>query len=95
MSNEIHGFCDERFQPLKEAFAANFEDGLELGASLCLMEHGRPVVDLWGGWANLRRTRPWEADTVVVVASARVRAGRQRPRHGARGAQPSRRGSRL
>ncbi|HXQ10814.1 MAG TPA: serine hydrolase domain-containing protein [Caulobacteraceae bacterium] len=69
MSSEIQGICDERFQPLKDAFVANFEDGLELGASLCLMERGRPVVDLWAGWANFRRTRPWEADTIVGIAS--------------------------
>jgi CubicO group peptidase (beta-lactamase class C family) len=30
---------------------------------------GRVVVDLWGGWADERHTRPWREDTVVDVFS--------------------------
>jgi CubicO group peptidase (beta-lactamase class C family) len=30
---------------------------------------GRTVVDLWGGWADAARSRPWERDTIVLVAS--------------------------
>ena len=69
MSVEISGFCDERCRPLEEAFAANFADGLELGASLALMHHGRPLLDIWAGHANAKRTRPWEKDTIVLLAS--------------------------
>jgi hypothetical protein len=32
MTIEIHGFCEERFAPFKDAFAANFAAGQELGA---------------------------------------------------------------
>jgi len=42
----INGFCDERFLPLKHAFRANFDAGLELGASLALAHRGKIVVDL-------------------------------------------------
>jgi len=66
---EIHGFCDERFEPLKDAFVANFDAGLELGASLALTHQGRTVVDLWAGWADPEQTRPWEKDTIVSVTS--------------------------
>ena len=59
------GFCDPRFQSLKDAFVANFEAGLELGASLALTYRGRTVVDLWGGFADAAKTRPWEKDTIV------------------------------
>ena len=69
MTVEISGFCEERFAPLKEAFRSNFDDGLELGASLALTHGGRMVVDLWAGWANPRQTRPWEKDTIVCVFS--------------------------
>jgi CubicO group peptidase (beta-lactamase class C family) len=69
MSVEIHGFCDERFQPLKEAFAANFEDGQEVGASIALLVRGEPLVDLWAGWADRSRTRRWERDTLAPVTS--------------------------
>ncbi len=69
MTVEIHGFCDERFKPMKEAFAANFEAGLELGASLAVTHQGRAVVDIWAGWADPERTRPWAEDTLVRVYS--------------------------
>ncbi len=69
MSVEIHGFCDERFQPLKDAFVANFDAGLELGASVAATWRGHPVVDLWAGWADVAETRAWDRDTVVPVAS--------------------------
>ena len=69
MTTQIHGVCDQRFQPLKDAFQANFDTGLELGASLALTYQGKTVVDLWAGWADLERTRPWERDTLVRVCS--------------------------
>lgn len=31
---------------------------------------GRTVVDEWGGWADVERTRPWRADTLVNAYSA-------------------------
>jgi len=44
----ISGFCDEELLPVKEAFADNFEQGLEVGASLAVTIDGKYVVDLWG-----------------------------------------------
>ncbi len=32
--NDIQGYCDDRFLPLRDAFVANFAEDLELGASL-------------------------------------------------------------
>ncbi|HUO11467.1 MAG TPA: serine hydrolase domain-containing protein, partial [Caulobacteraceae bacterium] len=69
MSAQLHGFSDERFLPLRDAFAANFEDGLEVGASLCVTLHGETVVDLWAGWADVAQTRPWEKDAIAPVSS--------------------------
>jgi CubicO group peptidase (beta-lactamase class C family) len=66
---EIAGFCEPRFQPLKDALRANFDEGLEVGASLALTHEGRTVVDLWGGHADWGRTLPWERDTIVQVYS--------------------------
>jgi CubicO group peptidase (beta-lactamase class C family) len=70
VSVAIHGFCDERFAPLKEAFAANFDEGLEVGASLAAAHQGKPVVDLWAGHADWARTKPWQKDTIVQLFSA-------------------------
>ncbi len=36
MSVRICGFCDKRFELLRDAFRANFDDGLDIGASLAL-----------------------------------------------------------
>ncbi|MCZ6870926.1 MAG: serine hydrolase, partial [Gammaproteobacteria bacterium] len=66
---EIQGFCDRKYQPVKEAFTANFRQGLEVGASLCVTEGGKTVVDLWAGHAHEDRTRPWQEDTIVIVYS--------------------------
>ncbi|MET9592285.1 serine hydrolase domain-containing protein [Streptomyces sp. NPDC006516] len=66
---QIHGHCDDRFAAVRDAFAANFAERDELGAAVTVLLDGIPVVDLWGGWADGDRSRPWERDTVVNVWS--------------------------
>src|SRR5579863_5574512 len=63
------GFTQDKFAAAKAAFEANFESGADLGASFCATVNGETVVDLWGGWADEARTRPWEKDTIVNVYS--------------------------
>jgi len=65
----IEGTCDPRFARVREAFAENFRRDGELGAAVAVTLHGRPVVDLWGGWRDAARTRPWQADTIVCMMS--------------------------
>jgi CubicO group peptidase (beta-lactamase class C family) len=65
----IHGSCDARFAPVREALEENLRSRGELGAAVAICLEGRPVVDLWAGWADERRTRPWERDTLVAVFS--------------------------
>ena len=66
---EVHGNCDPRFERVREAFAKNFDDGLDAGASVAVTLKGEMVVDLWGGVANDDGTRAWERDTIVNVYS--------------------------
>ena len=66
---EIHGDCDPKFGLVREAFEDNFKNDLELGAAVAVTVDGRPVVDLWAGFADPERTRPWERDTLVNVYS--------------------------
>ncbi len=66
---EIHGHCDERFAGLCDALAANFREHGELGAAVAVTVQGEPVVDIWAGWADRARTRPWRRDTLVDVFS--------------------------
>lgn len=65
---EVDGTCDPAFGAVRDAFAANFAIG-ELGAACTVAIDGRVVVDLWGGWADTERTRPWAHDTLVNAYS--------------------------
>jgi CubicO group peptidase (beta-lactamase class C family) len=66
----IDGNCDPRFAPVRAAFADNFESRGDVGAAVAVTIDGKPVVDLWGGYADKARTRPWTRDTIVNVYSA-------------------------
>jgi CubicO group peptidase (beta-lactamase class C family) len=65
----IEGECAPRFAAVRDAFAANFDAGREVGASFAATLDGEPIVDLWGGHADAARSRPWERDTIVNVFS--------------------------
>src|SRR4051794_31461588 len=65
---DIHGHCDPRFQNVRTEFERNFRERGEVGASVCVLADGRPVVDLWGGAAD-RHGRPWQRDTLGLVWS--------------------------
>ncbi|MFF1836358.1 serine hydrolase domain-containing protein [Streptomyces sp. NPDC058231] len=66
---QIQGHCDDRFSGVRDAFAENFRERDELGAAVTVLVDGEPVADLWGGWADTARTRPWERETLVNVWS--------------------------
>jgi CubicO group peptidase (beta-lactamase class C family) len=65
----VSGFSDPKFQRAAEAFQRNFDTDADVGASFCATIEGEVVVDLWGGFADEARTRPWEKDTIVNVYS--------------------------
>lgn len=66
---DIKGYCDDRLANVRDAFQINFRDRGEVGAAVCVMLDGEPVVDLWGGVADVETDRPWDENTVVVVMS--------------------------
>ncbi len=66
---EIHGHCDPRFMGVRDVFAAAFERGDELGASVCVTLEGESVVDLHAGFRDEARTEPWQRDSLVNVFS--------------------------
>lgn len=67
---EIRGECRAGYEAVREAFAENFELRGEVGAACCVYHRGTPVVDLWGGFADAARRRPWQRDTLQLVFSA-------------------------
>src|SRR5687767_11507107 len=58
------GRCDTRLQPVADAFAANFSDGLEVGAACAVVLDGHVVVDIWDGAAR-RDGAAWTESTLV------------------------------
>jgi len=57
------------FEPVLDAFVANFARGEETGSAVAVFRHGRKVVDLWGGYRDAACTLPWRRDTIVNTMS--------------------------
>jgi len=60
----------EEFTPVFEAFKANFEEGLELGAQFCAYQHGELLIDLKGGCAERQKKTPVAETTLFPVYSS-------------------------
>jgi CubicO group peptidase (beta-lactamase class C family) len=65
----VRGHCDARFARVREIFEESFARGDELGAGVAFVLDGETVVDLWGGWCDAARRRPWRRDTIANVYS--------------------------
>jgi CubicO group peptidase (beta-lactamase class C family) len=61
----VVGTCDPRFTLVKEEFTRNFAERGEVGAAVCVLVDGAPVVDLAGGWADPDTETPFGLDTLV------------------------------
>ena len=66
----VQGEVAPGFERVADTFRENFAKRGEIGASVCVFQHGRKVVDLWGGFADREACRPWERDTVAILFSA-------------------------
>jgi CubicO group peptidase (beta-lactamase class C family) len=65
----LGGRADPAFHRVGAVFAEALAEA-ELGACVAVVIDGRPVVDLWGGWQDRRRSRRWARDTLVCAFSA-------------------------
>jgi CubicO group peptidase (beta-lactamase class C family) len=65
----IAGLVEPGFEGVADALRANFERRGDVGAACCLYVDGRPVVDVWGGIADVPSGRRWREDTLVLVFS--------------------------
>ena len=65
----ITGLVEPGFEGVADALRANFERHGDVGAACCLYVDGRPVVDIWGGIADVPSGRRWREDTLVLVFS--------------------------
>src|SRR5258708_17500049 len=66
---QLGGSVAAGFEPVREAFAVNFEKHGEVGAACCVHLNGKRVVDLWGGVTAPGGSEPYTADTLQFVRS--------------------------
>ena len=66
---QINGHVKPGFESVRDAFAANFANDGDVGASFCATSKGEIVVDIWAGVADAETGKPWERDTIVNVYS--------------------------
>ncbi len=66
---DVDGMVAPGFEPVRDAFVANFSERGELGGAVCAVVAGEVVVDLWGGVRDPTSGAPWRADTMTVVHS--------------------------
>jgi CubicO group peptidase (beta-lactamase class C family) len=67
---QVWGYCESEFQSLRHLLEKNIESGEELGLSIAVNIDGKTVVDLYGGFIDEERTKPWEKNTIVNVWSS-------------------------
>ena len=62
---ELQGTSVVQFEPVRAAFERHFKEYDEVGASVGVTLGGETVVDLWGGWCDAAKTRPWQQESVA------------------------------
>ncbi|CAG7637838.1 serine hydrolase domain-containing protein [Actinacidiphila bryophytorum] len=68
---EVQGAVEPGYEPVRAAFAGNFERRGDRGAAVAVYRRGRKVVDLWAGTAAPDGSGgPWRQDTAQTVRSA-------------------------
>jgi CubicO group peptidase (beta-lactamase class C family) len=66
---EIYGECDPQFSKVKETFEKLHQEDREIGSCFAVYKDGKPLVDLWGGFQDEDRNKPWQKDNLVTVYS--------------------------
>ena len=66
---QVQGYFDLRFEAVRDAFGALFEQPQERGAALCIQVAGETVVDLWAGCMDKDGQQSWHSDTLVNLFS--------------------------
>jgi CubicO group peptidase (beta-lactamase class C family) len=66
---QIQGHFELKFEAVREAFAALFDDPQERGGALCIQIGGETVLDLWAGTADRDGAEAWHSDTIANLFS--------------------------
>jgi CubicO group peptidase (beta-lactamase class C family) len=65
----LAGHYEPEFQRVVDAFIENFSIEDEIGAACSILQNGKTVVDIFGGWRDGAMTAPWDAPTMVCMMS--------------------------
>ncbi|MGZ4741435.1 MAG: serine hydrolase domain-containing protein, partial [Ilumatobacteraceae bacterium] len=68
-TTDIGGFVQPGWEPVRSAFAKNFELGEEVGAAATVYHRGNKVVDVWGGSFDAAGDRPYDESTLQLMFS--------------------------
>ena len=68
-TTNIGGEVAPGWEPVRDAFIANFNEAEEVGAGVSVYHRGRKVVDLWGGSFDEQGSAPYSDDTLQLVFS--------------------------
>lgn len=63
------GEFEPEFQPAVDAFIENYKVEEEIGSASSLIVDGAKVFDVWAGYRDEAKTKPWERDTIVCMMS--------------------------
>jgi CubicO group peptidase (beta-lactamase class C family) len=69
VAHPVSGTCEEAFRPVVEAFKENYRQEDEVGSAVSVVIDGKRVIDVWGGFADEARSRPWERGSTVCMMS--------------------------
>jgi CubicO group peptidase (beta-lactamase class C family) len=62
---EVHGLVEPGFESVQDCLAGILDGQPGTGAAFAAWHDGRRVADLWGGYADAARARPWQAGSIV------------------------------
>ena len=66
----ISGKVEPGFEKVRMEFEKNFIIRGEVGAAFAVYQHGKKIIDLWGGLRDQKKKLHWESDTVALVCSS-------------------------
>ena len=65
----LKGQISPGFEAVSEAFLEGFASGREVGGALAVYQAGEPLIDIWAGQTDRRKSVDWQADTLVCCFS--------------------------
>jgi CubicO group peptidase (beta-lactamase class C family) len=66
---QVDGHAEPRFESVRETFVEIVGMQAGTGSALAVWHRGRWVVDVWGGYRDAERQKPWERDSIVMPYS--------------------------